>query len=365
MLFRRPDLAGAVDVRLTLPGIIRSECVVSKGTLSSPPALLAEVTRGPVVESRHFGHAVVVDRDGEILFSAGDPDYATFPRSSLKPLQALACLARGIAERFELTDAEVAVICASHQAEARHREAVERILKKAGAREENLRCGPHPLSYAPVRDKLIRAGRRPTPIYSNCSGKHAGMLALARLFDAPLEDYWKPGHPVQREVRRVIGVLCDLAPGSLQWGMDGCGLPNYLLPLGNMALAFARLSDPSGLEEADRRAAERVVRAMTSEPEMVSGEGKFDSVLMRALQGAVIAKGGAEGYEAVGLVGRGIGMAIKIEDGSSRAIPPVVMALLKRFDVLPQPLPPELRPLARPTVTNTCDEVVGEIRCLL
>jgi len=325
------------------------------------PALLAEVTRGDRVESRHFGHAAVVDAGGRLLFAAGDPDRAIYPRSAVKPLQALAGVALGTAERFALSDREIAVICASHAAEPRHRDAVAAILARIGASEADLRCGPHPVSHLPTRDALIREGREPTPIYSNCSGKHAGMLALARLLGAPLQGYWEPEHPVQQEVRRVLAALCGAGDG-LPWAVDGCGVPTYLLPLRQLALGFARLAEPSGLGEADREAALRIAKAMNREPETVRGEGGFDTLLMRALPRVLVSKGGAEGCHAAGLVGRRIGIAVKVEDGSARALPPVVLSLLRRLEALPDPLPAALGPLARPAVENTRGMVVGEVR---
>lgn len=327
--------------------------------------ILAEVTRGPEVESRHFGHVAVVDAAGELLFSAGDPEHPTFPRSALKPLQALAGVARGTAERFGLSDAEIAVTCASHAAEPRHREAVARILERIGALVTDLRCGPHAVPHLPSRDELIRAGREPTPIYSNCSGKHAGMLALARVLGAPLSGYWEPQHPVQREIQRVLHAACDIELETLRWGTDGCGVPTYLMPLRSLALGFARLARPSGPDETDAAAARRICAAMTAEPEMVRGEGGFDSVLMRALPGVVISKGGAEGCQCMGLVGRGIGIAIKIEDGAARPLAPLSLALLGRLGALPRSLPEALAPLLAPLVENTRGEPVGEVRALL
>lgn len=327
--------------------------------------ILSEVTRGPEVESRHFGHVAVVDSAGQLLFSAGDPDHPTFPRSALKPLQALAGIACATAERFQFSDAEIAVTCASHAAEPRHRDAVTRILERIGASEADLRCGPHAVPHLPSRDELIREGREPTPIYNNCSGKHAGMLALARVLGAPLAGYWEPEHPVQREVQRVLCAACDIDLQTLRWGTDGCGVPTYLMPLRNLALGFARLAEPSGLAENDRAAAGRICAAMTAEPEMVRGEGGFDSVLMRALPGVVISKGGAEGCQCVGLVGRGIGVAVKIEDGGARPLAPLTLALLGRLGALPRALPQALAPLLTPVVENTRGEAVGEVRALL
>lgn len=328
---------------------------------TNTPALLAEVSRGSHVESRHFGHVVVVNAAGEVLFSAGDPEHPTYPRSSLKPLQALAALANGTAERFEYTDAEVAVTCASHAAEPRHREAVARILERIGATEADLHCGAHPVPHEPSRDELTLAGRKPTPIYSNCSGKHAGMLALARVLDAPLAGYWEADHPVQREIQAVLQAACDTDLSTLQWGVDGCGVPTYLLPLWQLALGFARLAQPDTLPERFREAAQRIDRAMNAEPGMVRGEGGFDTVLMEAVPGVLVCKGGAEGCEAVGVLDRGLGFAVKVEDGAARPLTAVTLATLRRFEVLPDPLPEILEALLHPRVLNTRAAHVGDV----
>lgn len=331
-------------------------------TLKNAPSLLAEVSRGSTVESRHYGHVVVVNAAGEVLFSAGDPEHPTYPRSSLKPLQALAALVNGTAERFDYTDAEVAVTCASHAAEPRHREAVARILAKIGATEADLHCGAHPVPHEPSRDELILAGRKPTPIYSNCSGKHAGMLALARVLDAPLAGYWEFAHPVQREIQAVLHAACNTDLDTLQWGVDGCGVPTYLLPLRQLALGFARLAQPETLPERYRAAARRIDQAMNAEPGMVRGERGFDTVLMEAVPGVLVCKGGAEGCEAVGVLGCGLGFAVKVEDGGARPLTAVTLATLQRFDVLPDPLPEVLEALLHPAVKNTRGETVGEVR---
>jgi L-asparaginase II len=331
----------------------------------SSPALLAEVTRNGWVESRHWGHVAVVDRHGHLFFSAGDPNIPIFPRSSLKPLQALAGVARGTAREYQLTPAEIAVTCASHAAEPRHREAVARILTKIGAAESDLHCGPHPVPHLPSRDALIREGREPTPIYSNCSGKHSGMLALARVLDAPLTGYWEPEHPVQREVQRVLAAFCGTHLSSLTWGTDGCGVPTYRLPLRELALGFARLAAPTDAAPADADAAATITSAMNAEPEMVRGEGGFDSVLMRGVPGRFASKGGAEGCHALAVLDRGLGIAVKIEDGNPRAIPPLILSLLRRLEALPEPLAPPLLPLLQPEVPNTRGEIVGAIRIVV
>lgn len=330
--------------------------------MPTPPTILAEVTRGSAVESRHFGHVVVVDASGKVVFAAGDPERPIYPRSALKPLQALAGAARGTVEAFDLSDPELAVICASHAAEPRHRAAVARILVKVGATEAHLRCGPHPVPHEPSRDELIRAGRAPTPIYSNCSGKHSGMLALARVLGAPLAGYWEAEHPVQREIQRVLAAACGTDLQRLEWGTDGCGVPTYLMPLRELALGFARLADPAGLEDRDAAAARRITAAMNAAPGMVRGEGGFDTVAMEAFPGVLACKGGAEGCQAVAVLTVGLGVAVKVDDGSPRAVPAIALAVLRKLGVLPERLPERLEAFARPLVLNTRDQVVGEIR---
>ena len=329
-------------------------------------APISEVIRGRQVESRHFGHIVAVEPDGRILFALGDPDRPTFPRSSLKPIQALAGVLNGIDRRFQFSTAELAVICASHQGEPRHRSAVQSILTKIGATEADLHCGPHAPADVASRDELIRSGRAPTPIYNNCSGKHAGMLALAQVLGAEMRGYWKFDHPVQQQVRSTYRQLCgDTAAHEIQWAVDGCAIPTYLLTLRQLAVGFARLSRPDSLDPVWAEAARRVTGAMTAEPDMVGGVGARDSVLMRAAGGRIVAKGGAEGVQALALIDRGIGIAIKVEDGSQRPLWPVCIALLQRLGALPDSLPADLEEFRQPEIRNTRDEPVGSVRACL
>ncbi len=334
-------------------------------TASSESVLLAEVVRGDYVESRHFGHVAVVDAAGVLLWSAGDPERLTFPRSSLKPIQALAGVRRGTAERYRFTDAELAITCASHAAEPRHREAVGRILSRIHARESDLHCGPHEVSHVPSRNELILAGREPTPIYNNCSGKHSGMLALARVLGVPLTGYWLSDHPVQTEIQDVLRLVCGLPAGVPPFGTDGCGVPTYLMSLRRLALGFARMADPGRLPPADAAAARRITAAMNAEPEMVRGEGGFDSVLMRALPGVLFAKGGAEGCQCVGILGRGLGIAVKVEDGSARPLASVTLSVLAALGALPEELPETLRSLIEPVQLNTRGTPVGLVRSVV
>lgn len=328
------------------------------------PTLL-EVTRGPAVESRHAGHVVVVDADDRLIFAAGEPGRRILPRSALKLLQALPTLALGAVEAFGLTGAEVAVMVASHAAEPFHLAAVRGILAKIGASEEDLFCGPHPPGNAAAAAELILRGEAPRAIHNNCSGKHAGMLALARLLEAPLAGYQEPKHPVQQEIRSALFGLCGVDAQRLGWGTDGCGVPTYLMPLRSLALGFARLARPERLPLAFAEAARAITGAMRAHPLLVSGTGGFNSELLAAAGGTVFAKSGAEGVFGVGLPGRGWGMAVKIEDGNPRGLPAVIVAFLEAAGVLDAQARERLAPFRRPAVRNTRSVAVGEIRCVL
>ena len=260
--------------------------VASQGLPCNSAVVISEIIRGRHLESRHFGHAVVVDVNGRVLFPAGDPQRLTFPRSALKPLQALAGIMCGTDRQFRFTDAELAVMCGSHRAEPRHRAAVRSILEKIGVTEEHLHCGPHPVADIATRDELIRAGQAPTAIYSNCSGKHAGMLALAKALGASMDGYWNIDHPVQQQIQRICCELCGDESGcKLEWAIDGCGVPTYLLTLRQLARGFAQLCAPEHLEQAYAAACCRVSAAMMAEPDMVGGIGARDSILMRGIPG--------------------------------------------------------------------------------
>ncbi len=330
--------------------------------LSCDCAVIAEIIRGRHLESRHFGHVAVVDGNGRVLFAAGNPERPTFPRSALKPLQALAGIIYGTDREFHFTDAELAVICGSHRAESRHLGAVQSILQKIGATEENLHCGPHPVADVTTREELIRAGQAPTAIHSNCSGKHAGMLALAKVLRASMDGYWNIDHPVQQQVQRICYAVCgDESEHKLKWAIDGCGVPTYLLTLRQLAWGFARLCAPEHLEQAHADACRRVSGAMMAEPDMVGGIGARDSILMRRLPG-VIAKGGAEGMQAMGIIGRGIGVAIKVEDGADRPLWPICLSILRHLGALSDPLPGDLLQASQAEINNTRGDRIGCVR---
>lgn len=286
---------------------------------------LVALTRGGILESVHHGSVAVVDLDGRILFAAGDPERVTFTRSALKPFQALPFVAAGGIERFGLSGPETALLCASHSGEPRHVEAAAAILAKAGNTAADLRCGTHAPSFYEVRGDVP-----PPPPYSplahNCSGKHAGMLALARQLGVDPKGYTGHGHPVQRAIAKAMGRMCDCDLDRQPWGVDGCSVPTWAIPLRNMALGFARLCAP------DFQAGQRILAAVRAHPFMVAGTGRFDTDIMVAVP-RLFVKGGAEGVHCGCIPHAGLGIALKCDDGAGRASDVAMAALLAGLDV--------------------------------
>jgi len=298
------------------------------------PVPLVRVLRAGRLESRHFG-SFAIWQDGRVLRAAGDVERPVFYRSTAKPFQALVAVTSGAADRFGLVPKELAVATGSHNAQPEHLEVVRSILAKAGVPEDALRCGGHFSIYpkeAARQHKSLGEGAHLLPaIWSNCSGKHAAFLAAAKALDAPLEDYLEPSHPVQREVQRHVAAFTGQEAASIPTGVDGCGAPIQAVPLVAMARSLALLARPDGVEPALAAAARRVVAAMAAHPRMVAGEGRFDTDLMTTAKGRVVAKGGAEGVQGVWVPERGLGLAIKVEDGNDRGQHLVVIALLREM----------------------------------
>nr|MBA2671377.1 asparaginase [Gemmatimonadota bacterium] len=253
---------------------------------------LVEVFRGPVLESSHRIHAAVVDSNGRLRAWVGDPDMATFFRSSAKPFQALPLVTHGAMDRFGITLEELAICCGSHSGDARHVEVVTGLLRKIGLDGEALACGPHPPFDQSSRRTLAEAGLEPVRVHNNCSGKHAGMLALARVHGWDTEGYHRPEHPVQRRLLSEVARWVEMPEEALALGTDGCGVVCFGLPLRQMAVAYARLAGAARNGDHDPTF---VVGAMTSYPEMVAGRGRICTDLMKQTTGRVFAKVGAEG----------------------------------------------------------------------
>ena len=322
----------------------------------SDAPLLVEVTRGDMVESRHAGTVAVVDAKGGLRLSCGNVSQPIYPRSAIKPIQALPLVESGAADAFGLGDAEIALACASHGGEPRHVETVRAWLKRLGLGEDDLECGAHAPSYAPAAEALWRAGTPITNAHNNCSGKHTGFLTLARHRGWPTRGYIRADHPVQQAVLRGLADLCgsDLANGAR--GIDGCGIPVVGIPLERLALAMARVADPSGLASARRQAIERIRGAMAREPFMVAGTGRFCTRVMTALGEQATVKTGAEGVYMAALPALGLGVCLKIADGAARAAQVALAAVMERVGV------PGAAQLVRTPIGNVAGLRVGEIR---
>ncbi|RNB87019.1 asparaginase [Brevibacillus fluminis] len=323
---------------------------------------LVVVKRGNQIESRHSGSIAVVDYEGNQLYAVGDVGRVTLTRSVLKPIQAIPVIQSGAADRFLFTDKEISICCGSHNGEQQHTKVVESMLFRLGLTEENLQCGVHaPYSQASYGE-LLRQGVEPTPIHNNCSGKHAGMLALALQLQSDISTYHHLEHPVQRKIEEALLALSGLKGDELVTEIDGCGVPTFGLPLHNLAHVYAQLAHPEKLDSLSlRTTVKRIVSSMMAYPEMVSGTDEFCTDVMRALPGKVLAKGGAEGVYCMGLPEKGIGIAIKIDDGAFRAAYPAAMEVLKQLGVLDAKEEEALLNYRKPPITNRRKEMVGVI----
>lgn len=317
-----------------------------------------EVVRGGVSESRHRIHAVVAEASGRVVRTWGDAGRVTLLRSAAKPFQALPLAADGAADRFGLTQEEIALCCGSHNAEEPHLEAARSILAKAGLREAALACGPHRSLLGARARAMAEAGIPLTPIASNCSGKHAGMLALAVHHGWPSEGYERFGHPVQVRIGREVSRWTGVPPEEAGQVVDGCGVPCFAVPLECAAVAAARLSE----EARGPGPVRRIATAMVHHPFMVAGTKRLCTRLMEEEGGRLFAKAGAEGVYLAGDLERGLGVALKVDDGAWRAAPPALLAVLVQAGLLSDEARSALAEFAEPPLTNTLGDVVGCIR---
>lgn len=322
----------------------------------SGDAPLVTIRRGGLVESIHRGGVAVCDSEGEVLDSFGDPEGYVFLRSSAKPFQALPLVLSGAVDTFRLSDGELAVICASHNGEGGHLSAVRTVLRKAGLNEESLQNGAHRPMYGPAADRLVRNREEPRSIHGNCSGKHAGMLALCVHEGWDLEGYRDPDHPAQRKMLAAISQTCSVEPEEITVAGDNCGVPTFALPLESLATGFARLATGKHLHGELSVAVLRIRDAMRRNPYMVAGTGRFDTELMERTD--LVAKSGAEAVFACAS-SEGWGLALKISDGSSRAVRVAATAALARRGVK---LPEEMRSFE---TNNLHGEPVGGFASLI
>ncbi len=313
------------------------------------------------MESRHRGNIAVVDSSGKLLGRAGDPGYVSYMRSAAKPIQALAVVMSGAYDELGLTARELAVTCASHNGEEDHVTAVSSILSRAGTDETALLCGYHPPMDAGAYRRLMKGGGEPGPLHHNCSGKHAGMLAVCRTRGWDMDGYTHPQHPLQQYLENIMSLWTGVPAGEIITGIDGCGVPVVGVPLSAMALAWARLVRPEVVGQEWIRPARTVVSAMRAHPFMVGGTGRICTAINGFSDVELVSKGGAEGVYCLASLKDGWALAVKIEDGAGRASG---LAGL-RTSVAMMDLDPDalgcLSSFLRVPVKNTRDEAVGEL----
>ncbi|MBO6784299.1 MAG: asparaginase [Alphaproteobacteria bacterium] len=324
--------------------------------------VLVEVVRGPMVESRHRGAIAVVVPDGTVVHAVGDVTRDIYPRSAIKPVQALPLVETGAADAFGFGNVELSMACASHLGEARHVAAALSMLEAAGASPEDYECGAQPPAHPEAARDLAAAGEAPHALHNNCSGKHAGMIATARHKGEQVQGYTDITHPVQQ---RILGVFesmtgCDL--GHAARGIDGCSVPVWAMPLGNLALAMARMADPSDQPETRQAAVRRIRDALATEPFYMHGSGAFGTDVIAAAGPDVLVKGGAEGVYTAILPALGLGVALKIDDGAGRAAELAMIHTLDRLGALSDQAREKLTDRLSPVQTNWAGREVGVLR---
>jgi L-asparaginase II len=321
------------------------------------PPVLVEVTRGPQVECRHRGEIAVVDSDGKRRAGLGDPETLVCMRSLAKPFQALPLITTGAAEAYEFGPQELALMSGSLSGQDFQVDLVKKILARLDLNPSVLQCGSHPPLHRPTAKALAQAGERPTALHHACAGKHASMLALCTYHFWPVEDYLNPGHPVQQLILRTVADMVGLNPADIPVAVDGCSAPVFYVPLANIARGFAHLAaappdSPEGV----------IMAACLRHPRHIAGDGRLETLIMQALPGRVFAKGGAEGGFALALAEEGLGVALKIEDGASRALGPAIIEVLQQLGVFSPEAREALASLRQPVIRNHQQQEVGLLR---
>jgi L-asparaginase II len=330
--------------------------------------ILAHVVRGETIESIHRGHLIVVDGEGKTIAALGNPETVTFWRSSAKPFQVIPILKSDTAERFGFLESEIALACGSHSGEPLHVETARKMLERCGLNESDLRCGTHEPYNEDQAKELIRANEKPTQLHNNCSGKHAAMLAFAKQIGADLDGYENPDNPVQQSILECVSEFADIPKNEIKIGVDGCAAPNFAFQISAMAKAFARLVfPPKSFDEETREACRRIVSAMMSHPEMIGGTGRLDTLIMQSLRGKIVSKIGAEGVYSAGVLPspewkKGLGIALKIEDGDDkRARAVVLIEVLRQLKVLDETTDGKLREYSPIIIKNRRGDAVGKV----
>jgi L-asparaginase II len=324
--------------------------------------IVVEVVRGGRVESAHRGAGAVVDAGGRVVFAFGDVERPVYPRSAVKALQALPLIESGAADRLGLSEEEIALACGSHSGEDAHVALAQAMLAKAGRDDSALECGAHwPLGEAASR-ALARSGRSPGPLHNNCSGKHAGFVCVACASGIEPSGYVAANHPVQREVTAALADVALAPLGENNRGVDGCSIPTYAIPLRSLAQGFARFATGQGLSLLRAQAAARIRSAVSANPAVIAGAGRFDTEVMTILGKRAFTKTGAEGAFCAALPELGLGLSVKADDGGTRAAQAMIAAMLRRFGGFDELLKERLAPFAAPRLINWAGVEVGSLR---
>ncbi len=327
--------------------------------------ILLHYTRAGHVENIHRGDIVIVNCAGDIVHSVGNAHLPMFWRSAAKPFQALPFVKNGGLDKYNISDEELAILVSSHSGEENHVALVRGILKKLGVDETVLDCGVLRPMNGKAYKKLLLAGEPITAVHNQCSGKHSQIIALAIMLGVPVEGYIRPDHPAQKLIFKHVAMASKMPEDKLEIGIDGCGVPVFYLPLYNMALAYARLSTPKLGDWNDYEIAATKIRdAMSKFPQVVSGTGRIDLAVPEITNGRIIAKIGADAVYCLAVKDENLGIAFKIEDGSYAAITPMVIAVLKKFDLLTKAEADELDKKFPPTLKNHRGEIIGTIEAV-
>jgi L-asparaginase II len=326
--------------------------------------VLAEVTRGQTVESRHLGAFCVIGPGGKVLASLGDIEAPIFPRSAIKAFQALPLLETGAADRYGFTDEEIALCVSSHNGEPDHVRVARSMLAKAGVSETDYECGSHWPYDMPALHDMITKGETPHDVHNNCSGKHAGMLAFAKASGADVKGYVGIDHPVQQAVAKAMGEICDVDLKNQAWGIDGCSVPTWAIPLKKLALGFQRFASGDDLSDTRKAACARITRAARAHPFMVAGTERFCTDLMKAVP-RMFVKTGAEGVFCGAVPHAGIGLAVKCDDGAHRASEAATAAILVGLDCWTNEERAILQGFTRQPITSRKGVEVGEVRAII
>lgn len=322
---------------------------------------LVETVRGSLIENIHYGSIIVSDTIGNIIAKSGE-DITTYLRSAAKPLQLLPLIETGAAEKFGFSNKELAIMAGSHYGTKEHEETIASILNKLSLPAEALQCGIHDPFSQTYTKELKLMGKSPTVLNNNCSGKHASMLALCKLYNWDITTYLSPTHPVQRLMLKTISEMSDVPEDKIAIGVDGCGVPVFGFALSAMAKAYARLGVSDDLSSIRQKACVTVGSAMREYPEMVAGEGVLDTVLLSLPDASIISKIGAEAVYCISVPNKGVGIAIKISDGNMRMVQPVVVETLIQLNILSSQDIKALEKFQRLTIKNFAKNIVGETR---